>query len=80
MKQLIIMRHGKSSWAEAGLSDFDRPLKSRGISDAGNVARELVKRKIFPDMIISSPAKRAKSTALVVAKGLEYPVENVAFD
>ena len=80
MKQLIIMRHGKSSWAEPGQLDFDRPLKNRGMKDATFVAAELVKNGIQPDRIISSPANRAKSTAILVAKGFDYPVKNVAFE
>lgn len=57
------MRHGKSSLAEAGLSDFNRPLKNRGIKEAGFVVEKLNK----PDRIISSPANRAKSTAMLKA-------------
>ena len=74
------MRHGKSSWAEAGLSDFDRPLKNRGIKEASIVASELIKNDISPELIISSPANRAKSTAYIVAQGLNYKLENVQLE
>lgn len=77
MKRLIIMRHGKSSWVEPGQLDFDRPLKNRGMKEAAFVAAELVKAEINPDLIISSPANRAKSTAILVAQGLNYSMENL---
>lgn len=80
MKRLIIMRHGKSSWAETGVSDFDRPLKNRGIKEASLVAEELTKNDIQPDLIISSPANRAKSTAYIVAQRLNYDLDNVQLE
>ena len=80
MKRLVIMRHGKSSWAEFGTSDFDRALKPRGIKDSGIIAEELVKQGILPELIISSPANRAKSTAHLVAQGLTIPLEKIVLD
>jgi phosphohistidine phosphatase len=74
------MRHGKSSLAEAGLSDFNRPLKNRGIKEAGFVVEKLNKSDIKPDRIISSPANRAKSTAMLIAKGLKLPLEKVLLE
>lgn len=74
------MRHGKSSWAEPGQLDFDRPLKNRGMKESAFVSGELVKNGIQPDLIISSPANRAKSTATLVAKELDYPLENIQFE
>ena len=63
MKTLIVVRHAKSSWAEPGLSDFDRPLNERGKKDGPNIAKRLKKRNIAIDLFVSSPAKRAKRTA-----------------
>lgn len=74
------MRHGKSSWAESDQRDFDRPLKKRGIKEAALVAEQMVKSGIQPDVIISSPANRAKSTAILVAQAIDYPLENLEFE
>lgn len=74
------MRHGKSSWAESGQRDFDRPLKNRGVKEAALVAEELTTQEIRPDLIISSPANRAKSTAILVAEGLKYPLEKIELE
>ena len=74
------MRHGKSSLAEPGLSDFNRPLKNRGIKEAGFVVEKLNKSGIKPDRIVSSPANRAKSTAMLIAQGLKFPLEEVILE
>ena len=69
MRTLYVMRHAKSSWAEADLADFDRPLNDRGKRDApfmGNVMRE---NGYAPDIILSSPAVRARETASLVKEG-----------
>ena len=70
MKSLIIIRHAKSSWDSASLSDFDRPLNDRGKRDAVEMAQRLLKREIKMDAFISSPAKRAKKTAEAFAAEL----------
>jgi phosphohistidine phosphatase len=63
MKILLLIRHAKSSWDDASLSDFDRPLNARGLKDADKMARRLVSQVNSIDAFISSPAKRAKTTA-----------------
>ncbi len=63
MKTLLILRHGKSSWASPELSDHDRPLKGRGKRDAKRMGKELLSRDLVPDLILSSTARRASSTA-----------------
>ena len=63
MKQLLLIRHAKSDWNDASLSDFDRPLNERGKRDAPVMAKRLLDKKIKIDLFISSPAKRAKKTA-----------------
>jgi phosphohistidine phosphatase len=63
MKTLIVVRHAKSSWAEPGLSDFDRPLNDRGKRDAPEMARRLQAKGLEPDYFVSSPARRARKTA-----------------
>ena len=63
-KTLYIARHAKSSWDDASLSDFDRPLNKRGKRDAPFMAELLGDKGIKPELILSSPAKRAKTTAM----------------
>ena len=62
MKTLILVRHAKSSWAEEGLSDSERPLNERGKKDAPEMAKRLKKKVPEIDAFITSPAKRAKTT------------------
>lgn len=73
MKTVFFIRHAKSSWDDAGLRDIDRPLNKRGRHDAPVMAKLLREKGIKPDRIVSSPAKRALSTAEVFAAemGLE---------
>ena len=62
MKRILIIRHAKSSWAEIGQRDFDRPLNERGLRDAPEMARRLIQRNITIDLFVSSAANRALST------------------
>ena len=62
-KTLYIARHAKSSWDDASLSDFERPLNKRGKRDAPFMAEKLKELGVKPDLILSSPAQRAKTTA-----------------
>lgn len=80
MKQLFLLRHGKSSWDDPTLSDIERPLNKRGKNDAdfmGNVLKQL---NFIPDLIISSNAKRAYSTAKRVAAALNFEKEKLIKD
>lgn len=79
MKTLLLMRHAKSAWDDSSLADLDRPLAPRGEHDAPRIGRALRKRGPLPDVIISSPAARAKATIEAVAKAAELAVE-VEFD
>ena len=72
MKHLVLIRHAKSDWTSPALSDFDRPLNKKGLKDAPRIAGILKERGIFPDLIISSPANRALTTARIMAE--EYGV------
>ncbi len=63
MRTLLLIRHAKSSWEDAGTPDFDRPLNDRGVKDADAMAQRLYKRLPVIDAFISSPALRAKTTA-----------------
>lgn len=63
MKTLYCVRHAKSSWSDPDLADYDRPLNGRGKRDAPFMADMSVMRESKPDIILSSPAKRALVTA-----------------
>lgn len=78
MKNLILIRHAKSSW-EAPLKDIDRPLEQRGIKDAHLVAINCIKYIPSTFVIWSSIAKRASETALIFAQNLLYPIESIIF-
>lgn len=70
MKKLYMIRHAKSSWKEIDLADFDRPLNKRGKASAKFMGQILKERLVVPDMILTSPANRAKSTARAIEKEL----------
>lgn len=72
MKTLFLIRHAKSSWDDMTLGDKDRPLNDRGKRDAPRVGKQLSKRGVKPDLILSSPAARALATAEIIAKALDY--------
>ena len=78
MKQLLLIRHAKSDWNDASLSDFDRPLNDRGKRDAPVMAKRLVDKKVKVDLFISSPAKRAKKTATIFAKEYDVKKEEIS--
>ncbi|NRB73747.1 MAG: histidine phosphatase family protein [Verrucomicrobiales bacterium] len=80
MKQLLVIRHGKSSWDMNGLSDHDRPLNERGLRDAPRMAAALKENGLVPGHIASSTAVRAATTARMLAEGLGYPEDQIAFD
>lgn len=77
MKTLYLLRHAKSSWEFDNLSDHDRPLNNRGRNDAPLMGEQLARRNITPDLIVSSPAVRALTTATLVAKEIDYPLEKI---
>ena len=68
MKQLLIVRHAKSSWDFINMDDKDRPLNERGNKDAPIMAKRLLKKKIEIDLFVSSTARRAYSTATYFAE------------
>ncbi|WP_192822076.1 histidine phosphatase family protein [Rufibacter sp. LB8] len=78
MKTLYLVRHAKSSWDFEDLSDHDRPLAKRGRNDAQIMGQELLDRKIKLDLLISSSAVRALSTATLFAKELDFDPEKIS--
>jgi phosphohistidine phosphatase len=79
MKTLYLVRHAKSSWKYPNLDDFERPLNKRGRKNAPFMGKILKRLKVSPDLIISSPANRAATTARAVAAKIDYPLENIRY-
>ena len=68
MKTILLLRHAKSSWKEAGLTDHARPLNKRGLRDAPRMGTLIAEQDIEPDLILSSSAVRAIRTAEAVSQ------------
>jgi len=79
MKTLFVLRHAKSSWENPDWSDFERPLNSRGLDAARFIGELIYERGLQPQIIVSSPAKRAKQTAVLVKEIAEVS-KPVKFD
>lgn len=74
MKKLFLIRHAKSGWDNPALKDIERPLNERGYASANEMSQQL---KVTPDLIITSPAIRAMSTALIFSRNLDYNFNNI---
>ena len=79
MKTIYLIRHAKSSWKDPSLSDFDRPLNKRGKNDIVIIGKLLDQKEIKPDLILSSPAKRARKTAIGITEKLGFPQNKIVF-
>lgn len=71
MKTLFILRHAKSSWDNAALSDFERPLNERGLKAAPLMGEVMKKNRFQPEIVLSSPARRAEQTATLIKQSAE---------
>ena len=78
-RELLLLRHGKSDW-DVDADDFDRPLKDRGKRGAQRVGVWLLKHKLIPDLVISSPAERALVTAEKCCKAMGVTADNIEQD
>jgi len=76
-KILYLVRHAKSSWGDDSLSDKERPLSVRGLKTAPEMGMRLRQQGHRPDLILSSPANRAYSTACLIAKELDIDVADI---
>lgn len=77
MRILTLIRHAKSSWAQEGLDDFERPLNERGRRDAPVMAARFSNEIGRPDLLLSSPALRAITTARVFANVLDIAADGI---
>lgn len=80
MKTIYIIRHAKSSWDDPDLSDFQRPLNERGKRDAPRMGKRLKEKDLHPDVVLSSPARRALSTAKRICKEIGFEKANIRTD
>lgn len=62
MLRLMLFRHAKSSWTDPGLDDHDRPLNPRGQKSAPLIGRFMRNQKLTPELVLCSPARRARET------------------
>ena len=77
MKALLLVRHAKSSWKNAESTDRNRPLNDRGKRDAPYMGKLLSERGVKPDVLISSPADRALTTARFMAREMKYRAADI---
>lgn len=77
MKHLYLIRHAKSSWSHPDRDDIDRPLNKRGKRDAPFMGARLKKYDVYPDLIYTSPARRARKTAKHIGNAIGFPLEKV---
>ena len=79
-RELLLLRHAKSDWDSGAPTDFDRPLNKRGKGDAPKVGAWLYREGLVPDYVVSSPAKRARQTALKVCKRLDFEKKRIVWE
>lgn len=80
MKTVYLVRHAKSSWESDAVKDFDRPLNKRGDHDTALMSNLLFEKGIKVEKIISSPAKRALTTAKVFANKLQINEKEIQLE
>ena len=80
VKNLLIMRHAKSDWSDASLDDKRRPLNKRGLQDAPKMGKFLKGNKLLPQLILCSPAKRARMTADAIQESSKGGIEVLILD
>ncbi len=78
-KELLLLRHGKSDW-KTDRSDFYRPLTQRGKHNAQQMGEWLLRQQLQPDLIISSPALRALSTAEICCEAMGIATQSIKTD
>lgn len=77
MKDLYLIRHAKSDWSNPDWTDFERPLNKRGLDNAPRMGEFLKEQNVLPDIIYSSDANRALSTAQILAEKIGYPINKI---
>ena len=80
MKTVYLLRHAKSSWDHPGLSDRERPLAKRGLRDAPAMGKRFADRDERFDLVLTSPARRAQTTAELFCENCGYPIDHIIVD
>jgi len=80
MKTLLLTRHAKSNWDNPNWQDIERPLNERGLRDAPYIAEVVSNLIEKPDLILSSPATRAITTARIFATAFDYDTDLIKID
>jgi phosphohistidine phosphatase len=80
MKELILVRHAKSSWADASLADRERPLNPRGRRDAPLMAERLAESGAVVDRLLTSPARRTRMTAQAFVEAFRLEEEDLRLE
>lgn len=76
-KKLLLVRHAKSDWGDTNLSDFNRPLNSRGLTDCVTMAQRVEMHQLIPEKVISSPALRALTTCKLMVKSWNKKADEI---
>ncbi len=79
-RELLVLRHGKSDWGSDAVDDFDRPLARRGREAVKHMASWLREQNLLPQHILSSPAERARQTALRLCRYAEIPESRIVWE
>jgi len=79
-RELLILRHAKSSWDSDAATDFERPLAKRGRKAAPRVGRFLFQQGLIPDFVVSSPAMRARQTVIAVCEQMDISPDQISWD
>ena len=77
MKTLFLVRHAKSDQGIDGIEDIDRPLNTRGYRDAHSMSSAMKEKMLLPDLIVTSPAIRAFSTALIFCRNFNFNPDDI---
>jgi phosphohistidine phosphatase len=79
-RELLILRHAKSSWDSGARTDFQRPLAPRGLRDAPRVGAFLARQGLKPDFVVSSPAERARETVVAALRAFGMGTDDIHWD
>ena len=79
-RHLLLLRHAKSAWDTGAPTDYDRPLAGRGEQDAPVMGAWIKKQGLIPEIVVSSPALRAKQTAEAVCRSMGVKPKNIVWD
>ncbi len=80
MKRLTLMRHADAQWKDPDMNDFDRPLNRRGQAEAESIGRRLIELALAPDLIVTSPARRAAMTAEIIVRETSLPPRSIRYE